>query len=412
MSLAQLPDDVLRRILALQPKGLLPLYAEVCRRWRDHIAAMLDAEGWPDSDVVVKTYFRSPVLHCLALERCLPAGDASGRAAAWFNTVHVEMRFEGLAAGNVSLDDAVRMRHREQRQCGVPETSRERYVSSIRRAIGHYVFDRDTDLRWLKRLCNGDASCVHMPYPRWRGMQWRSYLEVIAVFDGLEVPDTAVQQSHILADDPRVVTDAVVADIRFLYDACLAKAGRVLRALLARRTAPLQPDQVQGMFNTVLVGYDYDLPAQGVRDVMVFLLERGYRPQATRVVQKVWLFASWKGLWLWLDALVGEAVDQSHRVGMAVTGLIRSNRMPSQADLERYSAMGGRLGGHDRARLVSSADACDSGVAAWVLEHPAIADYSRISLQHGLQAVTYDSERCFPARVRAMRQRARDMADA
>ena len=69
MSLVSLPDETLLRILKQVPKGLLPLYAEVCRLWRHIISTYLTEVGWPTDDDTARSAYYSPSLLRLYRQR-------------------------------------------------------------------------------------------------------------------------------------------------------------------------------------------------------------------------------------------------------------------------------------------------------------------------------------------------------
>jgi len=401
MNIACLPDETLLSILKRVPIGLLPLYAEVCQRWRQLIAAYLDDVGWPSLDMVRVSRYRSDALHQLACERCPIAIEVHGHSLRSLD----QPKIEAFSGGNVALDGIVGMMRREHAlRFGVAYLPDEA-VGLIKDTLKQYVHDCAISLSWLQRVLGDECRTISEPTIQPRGIRWRTVADVEAVFGPITASAWYRTRTMIMADQPQAVTDAAVAQRRFLYGACEYGAWRILEAILERQTARPPPSVVGEMFTRVLDGYNWCLPPLGAPDTMVILLERGFCP-SFRHVLRIWRFASWKGLWLYLDALPDPTHVQPIQKDHAAGRLIDDGRIPTMADLEQCQRRGIVLSGIRVWGLVCSLAAVDSGVADLAVER-CQGNTKRELARAAKQDARLVVQRRAPARVRAAKERVR-----
>jgi len=446
MNLARLPDETLRRILRRLPKGLLPLYAEVCKRWKHLIDEWLNQEGWPSQIEAYNSRYHSLSLCALATVRRRPltheeqARHAEGRLRLKYHYNSDQWGWMVVASRyNVPALEALQMVNFERRVQGRALSAREvdtllatldaqymdaTYLQPLYRLYSVSVdvptwdlanllrvglFDPRVRLSWLLQMRAllswipkvTAADCAR----RERTSKNRPLSDLAAAMDvsGVGMEDRVA--IALGADDP---TQLEVLDPKHFVKAAMHPELRVFRAILAKHVDAL-PFHA---FEDIMVRCGDSYHPLGPTPVVSALLEAGV-PMGPGTVPANRIFASWADMWCWLDAFPRRRDDVARLAQSAAIWFLSAVRHqpPTLADVQRYAALGCTLTLAQVQYATEISTTCANGVAEWLLAQPqtlaiinqAVASLDAQALQ--IKRIELRHHRKYPAHVNAMRAR-------
>ena len=373
MSFAQLPDETLRRILELLPVGLVPLYAEVNRRWARLVAAHLASVGWPLPHVTLASRFRSPALYWLAVQR---RPDPLARCA---SVGHPALN--ALSDGNVPAAEALAMLDDHMGKTPPDDWADGR--TWLRHNLLYALFSSAVAQTWLKQMLDL-VGCV--PETLQRGYLYsemrydRSWANVTAAF-GLEPTPEQLRESLFGLDDPAAIDNdsslsACMADI------CMYSSVRVLKAAMAKF-----PIETHGPVADRWLRYCVHHSGRPASvSLLSVLLDHGLRlsaPATSKLPLYAWSFLSWAGLLRWVSLLPEDAPGISGHITGAAYGLFVANQSPTLDELVRYRMLGGRLSMRLVYTAVSVCFACRPECIEWLLANISARELATGELRFG-----------------------------
>ena len=359
MSLAQLPDDVLRRILKRQPRGLLPLYAEVCQRFRRAVNSLLYDEGWPCNDAVYLTRYHSLTLHALSAQRSSTAPSLR-LARQQLRTMHTE----GLAPST-----AATILKQANPSFSVLAPTASDNMDSAAGLMSHAVFDRIVPLEWLKAVID---VAPDLQEPGWwqrqpsTGRPRRSMAVVFAVLGPAYIlTPLAARNARMLDDDDPSLLLPGEMDASTLFRAIPRGSHRIVEHVVPRAgVANLSH------FAPRLLALALREPAAERAAPMITVLLTGGMPRLDAsqlaTLQRhtlYWQFATWAEMFLWKE-YAGSC--QHNRYTGAVNNLLQRGHLPSVSDCEKYTGDGHVINMRDLAHMYCAPDAHVSGLVAWL----------------------------------------------
>jgi len=408
MSLDCLADETLLSILRRAPKGLLPLYMQVNRRWARLIRAYLDSAGWPSKHDTHATRYLSRALFDLS--------GASKRKFCVNDTLRQPECAVILSQNNASEADTMHMLRCDDRK-------------DLAYNLRHAHYSQGINVPWLKRMRSRIGLREHL----WRrnpSFEFAGSWRDIEREFGLTLHPLRRRVFQIAADDVSVVPDMAV-EHRVLRHVMSSGAWRILQRLFE-----IVPDDLKGKYRTTLMHQAvYQRPHHTAprlpptRSVWTVLLENGIVPSSS--TDKPWAITTWRELWLWQDAHPEGILSPVHMQAV-LDVLTNTCAVPEVADLERCAAYGLTLSGQAVFTYVSFPETGANGVTDWILawleaegsstgvfdnriaigidgmlHHPQRGLRSIVPLAIALGVDAWVPERCFSALVRANRERLR-----